>query len=242
MANNAPFATGPREALNAALMGGTAEIHREAERRPFMVAQFKGELPKEAYAAYLGRLWYVYEALEEVSEQLRSDDRVGPIVDPVLYRKDNIEKDLIAFAGPDWRQTIGESPASKAYAGRIREVAETCPPAFVAHQWLRYLGYVLGQEILRKLVSKSYGVGEEAMNFYSFPDIADPKEYLRGYHAKMNGMPLSDAEVEQVVAEGNCGFQLQIDLTDELAAEFGIGEATQQETDELLKKLAAEHP
>lgn len=241
MTKNSPFAT-EREALNAALMSGTAEIHRAAERVPFMVAFFKGELPREAYAAYLGRLWYVYDALEEAAESLRDDPNVGQLHSPELHRRDALERDLRFYVGDDWRSTIGESPAAKAYAARIREVAATFPPAFAPHHWLRYLGYVLGQEILRKLVAKSYGVGPEGMNFYDFPEIDDPKAYLGGYHKRMNAIPVDEEGTTRVVEEGNRAFQLQIDLTSELAAEFGIGEATEAETDALLNKLAAEHP
>lgn len=241
MASSHPFATGPREAINAALMQGTAEIHREAERRPFMVAQFKGELPKEAYAAYLGRLSYVYDALEETAEVIRQDSNVGPLYSPELFRREGLEKDLTALVGPGWRQTIPSTPASDAYAARIREIAVEHPPSWVAHQWLRYLGYVLGQGLIRGLLSKAYGP-DVPVAFYDFPDIAEPKEYLGGYHARMNAMKLSDDDVARVVAEGERAFQLQIDLTDELAREFGIGDVSEAETDELMDDLKAQHP
>lgn len=239
---NAPFATGPREALNAALMQGTGDVHREAERRPFMVSLFKGELPKDAYVGYIARLWFVYDALETSIEGLRDDPRVGRMYLPEMFRRDKIGEDLAFFLGADWRAQISESAATKAYTEHIRGVAATFPVGYVAHQWIRYLGYVLGQGILRKLVTGAYGVGEEAMNFYSFPSIEVPKEFLGKYHGLMNSIELTDDEVAKVVAEGNASFQMQIDLTDELAEEFGIGVATKEETEALLEKLNAEHP
>lgn len=238
---NHPFATGPREALNAALMQGTAEIHREAERRPFMVAQFKGELSKDAYAAYIGRLFYVYIALEEAAENLKGHPQVGPLYSPELFRVEKLDKDLTALVGPDWRKKIPPTPASEAYATRIREIAEEFPPAYVAHHWLRYMGYVLGQGLIRDLLRKTYG-RDVPVEFYSYPDIPEPKEYLRGYHARMNGMQLSPEEVQRVVDEGSRAFQLQIDLTDELAGDFGIGEVSAEETERLMDELNAKHP
>lgn len=239
---NAPFATGPREALNAALMQGTGEIHREAERRPFMVSLFKGELPKDAYVGYIARLWFVYDALESTIEALKDDPSVGRMYLPELFRRDKIGQDLAFFLGDDWRSQISESAATKTYTERVREIGSTFPAALVAHQWIRYLGYVLGQGILRKLVSGAYGVGEEAMNFYSFPSIDEPKAFLGRYHGLMNSIELTDDDVAIVVAEGNRAFQLQIDITDELADEFGIGVASKDETEALLEKLNAEHP
>jgi heme oxygenase len=46
-------------------MRDSAEIHRAAERRPFMVVFFKAELPKDAYIEYLGRLSFIYAALDQ---------------------------------------------------------------------------------------------------------------------------------------------------------------------------------
>lgn len=236
--------TGPVEVedgpLNAMLMGGTAVIHREAERVPFMVAFFKGELSREAYAAYLGRLFYVYEALEGAARGLTGD--AAWMDTPELYRLEKLEEDLRFWAGNDWRAKITPTPATKAYADRVREVAETAPHTFVAHHWLRYLGYVLGQELLRKLVRKAYGVADEGMAFYDFPAIEDPKVYLREYHAKMNGITLDEAAKREVVAEGFRAFALQKELTEELAADFGVGVATEGETEQLLDELKAEHP
>lgn len=240
MSNN-PFAT-EREALNAALMSGTAEIHRAAERVPFMVAFFKGELPIEAYNAYLGRLWYVYEALEEEAERLKDDPAVGQMFSPELFRADALDADLVSLVGDDWRARIPASPAAIAYAERIHEVAASFPPGFAPHHWLRSLGYLLGQELLRKLVVKAYGVGPESLNFYAFPAIEDPKTYLRGYHARMNAIALDEGGLERFVEEGDRAFQLQIDLTSELATDFGVGEADEEETAAILDKLAAEHP
>lgn len=241
MASSHPFATGPREALNAALMQGTAEIHREAERRPFMVAQFKGELPLEAYTAYLAALAPVYDALEEEAERLSEHPVVGPIHSPELFRREGLEKDLRALIGPEWRERVPVPAASRAYAARVHDVAAAFPPAYVAHHWLRYLGYVLGQELIRGLLRKAYGQ-DVPVAFYDYPDIAEPKEYLRGYHARMNAMPLREDEVARVVAEGSRAFQLQIDLTDELAVTFGIGAVSADETEKLMDDLRAQHP
>lgn len=226
-------------ALNVMLMQGSAVIHREAERVPFMVSFFKAELPRDAYAAYLGRLWYVYEALEDAATSAPADDPMSRFNTPELFRLERLGRDVAAYAGADWKQKITPSPATKAYADRIREIAGT--PRLVAHHWLRYLGYVLGQDILNRLTIKAYGE-DAARDFYAFPDIADPKGYLRQYHGKMNTLPLTDAQKAEIVDEGNRAFALQKELTEELAADFGIGATSEDETNRLMEDLAAEHP
>lgn len=228
--------------LNKRIFAGSAVIHRRAERRPFQVCFFKAELPRDAYVAYLGRLSFVYEAIEEADEALRGDPVVGRMHSPELHRRTAIARDLEFFAGPGWREGLKPSAATECYVERIRWARTEFPPAYVAHQWLRYLGNVLAQPILQRIMRKTYGLDEEGMDFYRFPRIPDPKAYLGEYHARMNSMPLGEEHKQKVVDEGSLAFQLQIDLTDELAAEFGITGPSEEEADRLLRSLAAEHP
>lgn len=229
-------------ALSQLLLEGSSVIHREAERRPFMVAFFKAELPRDAYVAWLGRQAHVYAALEETDDALRDDPIGGRMHAPELHRSAALDHDLRTLAGDGWRDVIGVSAAAEAYAERIRTVAEEFPPAFVAHQWLRYLGNVLAQDVLRRLVQKTYGLGDDAMTFYRFEGIADPRAYLREYHTRMNSMPLDDPGRKLVVEEGIEAFRLNIALTDELARDFGIGTYDAGETEALIRTLEAEHP
>jgi heme oxygenase len=228
--------------LSHKLLERSDKIHREAERRPFMVAFFKGQLPKESYGEWLARQWFVYSALEEVDDQLKDDPSVGRMYSPELHRRESLEKDLTFWIGDDWRSSVSETSAAKAYAERIREVGKDFPPAFVAHQWLRYLGNVLGQDMLKRLVSNPYGVTDEGLAFYQFPDVDDPKSYLGAYHARMNSIPLNDQEKDRVADEGVKAFELNIGLTDELASDFGIATSSKEEADKLVEKLSAEHP
>lgn len=228
--------------LSHKLLETTAVIHKEAERRPFMVTFFKTRLPKEAYAGWMARQWFVYSALEEVDTRLRDDPLLGTMYSPELHRAKSLEADLTYWIGDDWRSQVNESPAAKAYAERIREVGEQFPPGYIAHQWLRYLGNVLGQEMLRRLVTKTFGETNEGLSFYEFPDVPDPKAYLGAYHARMNSIPLDDEAKDRVAEEGTRAFQLNIDLTDELASDFGISASSEDETDKVLKEARDAHP
>lgn len=207
-----------------------------------MVSFFKGQLPRAAYGEWLLHQWYVYSALEQVDGELREDPAVGRMYSPELHRRQALEEDLAVWIGPDWRTAASESAAAKAYAERIRVVANEFPPAYVAHQWLRYLGNVLGQEMLKRLVQNPYGEGERGIAFYTFAEIADSKAYLGAYHARMNSIPLDDEGKDRVADEGVQAFQLNIGLTDELASDFGIAAGSEEEADKLVDELSAEHP
>jgi heme oxygenase (biliverdin-producing, ferredoxin) len=230
------------EPLSRSLFAGSAVIHRHAERRPFQVVFLKAQLPREAYVEYLGRLSYVYAALEETDEALRNDPLAGRMYSPELHRGAAIDRDMRFFSGSDWRNRFKPSPATEAYADRIRWTGEQLPPAFVAHQWLRYLGNVLAQRVLLRIMDKAYGLTGDGVAFYKFDGIADPRAYLGSYHERMNSMPLDDATRALVVEEGNRAFSLQIDFTDELAADLGIADPGAEEAERVLGELAAEHP
>ena len=230
------------EPLSRALFAGSAVIHRQAERRPFQVVFLKAELPREAYVEYLGRLSYVYAALEETDESLRDDPLAGRMFSPELHRSAAIDRDMRFFTDSDWRNRFKPSPATEAYADRIRWTGRELPAAFAAHQWLRYLGNVLAQRVLLRIMDKAYGLTDDGVAFYKFDDIADPRAYLGEYHARMNSMPLDAATRAAVVEEGNKAFSLQIDFTDELAADLGITGPGEEEAERVLSELAADHP
>lgn len=229
------------EPLNKALLEGSSVIHREAERRPFMVQFLKAQLPRDAYISYLGRLAFVYEALEEADVALKDDPVVGRMYSPELHRREAIDRDMTFFAGKDWRAGREPSPATKNYIERIRWCRDEAPPAFAAHQWLRYLGNVLGQKVLLGIMERAYGLTDEGTAFYRYP-VEDPRAFLASYHQKMNSMPIDDAMYELVVVEGSRAFGHQIDFVDELGRDFGITGPGEEETERIIAELSAEHP
>lgn len=226
----------PKEMLEA-----SSVVHRNAERRPFMVLFLKAQLPREAYVEYLGRLSFVYEALEEADDSLRDHPLVGVMHSPELHRSDSISKDMTFFAGSDWRDTRTLAPTTKDYVERIRWCANDAPPAFVAHQWLRYLGNVLAQPVLLRIMERAYGLTDEGTAFYRYP-VGDSRAYLRSYHERMNSMPLDEDQRNSVIEEGSRAFQHQIDFVDELASDLGITGPSEEEAERILAELAEQHP
>lgn len=212
--------------LSSLLRESTSKNHHDAERRPFMRTFFRYELPREAYVEWISRQWFVYDALETATEELASHPVVGVMRSPQLLRRPGLERDLAFFRGADWRTQIEASPVAEKYADRIRWAAAEEPHRWVAHQWLRYLGMLGGQEILRKICVKTFGLtetgGDDGMDFYRFPDIPVVGPFFGDFHGRMDGMALSDTEKAEVADEGNVGFLLNMELTDELARDFDI--------------------
>jgi heme oxygenase len=228
--------------LSTRVFSESSAVHRQAERRPFMVVFLKAQLPKDSYVEYLGRLSFVYEALERCDDALQDDPIVGRMHAPELHRSKAIAADLLSLGGPDRRSRATYSNAVRAYVERIEYVERELPAAFAAHQWLRYLGNVLAQPVLLRIMERAYGLTGEGTEFYRYDDIPDARAYVREYHERMNSMPLDGATADAVVDEANRAWRLQIDLTDELASDLGIAGPDEEETERVLQELAAHHP
>lgn len=219
-----PRPTGDTQALSSLLRASTAEIHKEAEQRPFMRAFFAGVLPRDAYIGWLARQWHLYRTIEAALDALRADRPDRGLVPRVLYRTDRIEGDLDHLTGCSWRNDGHLTPATRQYVERI-EGARGLPAGIVAHAWLRYMGNVGGRDTLRRLVAASIGADETdvaGLAFTDFSAVGEIRPFFADFHARLDALPLTDAEKAAAVGEADAGFRLNIALTDELADDFRI--------------------
>ncbi len=238
-----PKPVGAADALSTLLREGTSHNHREAERRPFMRVFFKGELPREAYVGWISRQWHVYAALESALQSAADDAVIGGIVPAELHRRERLEQDLAFLAGSDWNPDDHLSPATKTYVDRIEWAAAEFAPGVIAHAWLRYLGNVGGQQVLKRLVNSSIGTDgrdgpddPRGIAFTDYSALGEVGPFFRGFHGRMDAMPLDDAQKQRVVQEGDLGFRLNMQLTDELAEDFRI-EAPEGDPDQEYEAL-----
>jgi len=219
-----PRPTGEADALSTLLRASTAEVHKEAEARPFMRALFAGALPRDAYIGWLARQWHLYRALEQGLGALPANIPEQGLVPGALHRTARIEADLDHLTGGDWRHQDHLTPATNAYMDRI-ESTFTFPAGLVAHAWLRYMGNVGGRDVLRRLVAGSIDAPEgddRGLAFTDYSAIGEIRPFFADFHAKLDALPLSDPDKARTVREADAGFRLNIALTDELAADYSI--------------------
>lgn len=222
-----PRPAGPADALSTRLRSETAEVHRAAEQRPFMLAFFNGELDRAAYVDWLRRQRHVYGVLEQALTALPEGDPASRVVPAVLHRAARIEADLDDLTGCDWRADDHATPATAAYVERIEQAADA-PPRLLAHAWLRYLGNVGGRDVLRRLTAEAIGVdpttaGDTGLRVTDYSALGDEVgPFFREFHAALDALPLTAAEQDDVVTEARIGFSHNIALTDELAADHGL--------------------
>lgn len=207
----APAATG----LASKLRVGTQETHQRAESQTFMARLVKGDLVRADLRNLTAQLLPVYEALEDAARGLAEDPVFGGVHDPALNRLPALRADLEALSEPG--EEVPVLPAARAYAERIRSVANSAP-AMLAHHYTRYLGDLSGGQALGAIFSRSLGLtsGLPGISFYHFADIAKVKPYKDNYRVQLDTAPLTEAEQDIVVAEAKVAFELNQALFREL--------------------------
>lgn len=202
--------------LSVRLRTGTRVQHETAETQTFITRLMKGELDRAAYADFLAQHYAIYVALERSGETLRAAGSDEGIVLDELVRVPSLEADLEHLFGAAWRTTIEILPATQAYATRLGEL-DSWLGGWVAHAYTRYLGDLSGGQIIRTMLQRHYGLGEEGVAFYRFPGIAKPKVFKDEYRAALDAVPFDEAERERVLEEANVAFRCNEAMFVELA-------------------------
>lgn len=202
--------------LALALDDGTRKSHSVAENTAFVTGFFRGIATKQSFGQLVTTLYFVYEAMESAFDE-STDPCVQALDYPTLRRLPALEEDMAYFHGPQWRESVAPSTATKKYAARIREVATDAPYLLVAHMYTRYLGDLFGGQMMGGMARRSMGLEEaKGTAFYEFDDIKATKPFIEEWYTKLNLLELTDAQKQAIVDEGNLVFALNIEVFEEL--------------------------
>ncbi|MBI4779877.1 MAG: heme oxygenase (biliverdin-producing) [Oscillatoriophycideae cyanobacterium NC_groundwater_1537_Pr4_S-0.65um_50_18] len=203
--------------LASKLREGTKKAHSMAENVGFVKCFLKGVVEKNSYRKLVSNLYFVYSAMEEEMEKLRSHPIVSKIYFAELNRKASLEQDLQYYYGSNWREQIAPSEAAKAYVARIHEISATQPELLAAHSYTRYLGDLSGGQILKGIAQRGMNLSEgEGTAFYEFKEIPDEKAFKAKYRQSLDELPIDDATADRIVDEANAAFGMNMKMFNEL--------------------------
>lgn len=197
--------TRPHDGLATLLRDGTAEVHRHAERSPFVHALFRGELDSRAVVAFFAQQLPLYSAMEERLREGEDDPVLAPVRFPELWRTAALHKDLAALGD-------GPTEASEATNRLVERVRTVSSAQLVAHLYTRYLGDLSGGQAISKVLQKKYKL--DPLAFYSFDDIDDPNAFKHLYRDRLDALPLDDATKSEVVEEAIVAFNMAREVMD----------------------------
>jgi len=196
---------------------GTQQSHTNAEHTGFMKNFLSGGITKESFCQLLSNLYFVYSQLESELQSHQTDPMISKMYFPELNRKANLEKDLSFYYGEHWPDNITPSPAAQTYVSRLRELSTTEPTLLIAHSYTRYMGDLSGGQSLKKIVQSVFNLEEhQGICFYVFDEIPDLNEFKNLYRQRLNELILSEELQDQVVAEANNAFTLNIAMLRDL--------------------------
>lgn len=159
--------------------------------------------------------------MEEVIEANKEHPFIKPIYFPELNRRSSLEKDLAYYYGANWQDEIFLSDATKIYVNRIKKIGEEKPELLVAHAYTRYLGDLSGGQLLKKIAQRAMNLSSgDGLAFYEFNSISDEQEFKQNYKRAMDSLPLTTDLAEQIVAEANLSFTMNMKMFQELETSF----------------------
>jgi len=207
--------------LATQLREGTSKSHSMAENVSFVKSFLGGVVDKDCYRKLVSNLYFVYSAMEEAMEKNKDNPIIAPIYFRELNRRKSLEKDLEYFYGENWRTTILISDATQLYVDRIAMVSEERPELLVAHAYTRYLGDLSGGQILKKIAQRAMNLSDgKGLSFYEFDDVNDEQQFKQNYKKALDSLGLDLNLADQIVAEANLSFTMNMKMFQELDTNF----------------------
>lgn len=197
----------PVPALSLALREGTREQHGQAEGMAFVERLLAGDLDRAAYTDLAVQQLAIYTALEQAGAELRAAGGDHGLVFEELTRVPAIERDLAFLVGTDWPERVVFLPATRAYAERLAACSSDVA-TYAAHAYTRYLGDLSGGQVVKRMVQRHYGLTDEGVAFYDFPEIHKLKPFKDVYRERLDQLPLDAGQRAAVVAEAQVAFSL----------------------------------
>nr|UAD87832.1 heme oxygenase [Gracilaria textorii] len=203
------------------LREGTTKAHSMAENVSFVKSFLGGVVDKKSYRRLVANLFFVYTALEEEIEKNKNHFVVQSIYFPELNRTFSLQQDLEYYYGSNWEEQVCPSLATKIYVDRIRNISINQPELLIAHAYTRYMGDLSGGQILKKIAQTAMNLSSnEGTAFYNFHNIKDDKRFKIIYRQALDDAPIDQIQIEQIIAEANIAFNLNMKVFQELNSNF----------------------
>jgi heme oxygenase len=204
--------------LSQRLRAETRDAHVLAERSGIMATLLRGKITRDAYVSLLRNLAGIYRPLEEELDRHAGHAALVGIDLHALRRLASLENDIAALDVDAPHDAWAEQPATREYAARLRELGRSSPELLLAHAYVRYMGDLSGGQMLKNVVAKSLGIGDDepGLAFYAFPRIADPVPFKHAFREALDAAERVVPSADAIVREAQSGFALHERLFREL--------------------------
>lgn len=202
--------TGIMEILKEA----TAEQHRDAERRQLQKEMVRGQLAAETYAAWLGQMFLVHQALREKIAVPRADrpPLAAIVVDEGLH-VGHLRADLAAFGIE--ADDVAPLPSTQRAIQSIAQASESDPLSLLGYNYVLE-GSMNGNQYIARALQHAPGIN--AMSYLDpYGEMQRPS--WQAYRERMNEAGFEEAQGERMVAAAREMFTFIAEMSDELTRE-----------------------
>ncbi|MBN6034875.1 heme oxygenase (biliverdin-producing) [Amycolatopsis sp. 195334CR] len=210
--------------FSESLRNSTKAVHERAHHSSYMDALLSGSLTLEGYGLLAAQYYFIYRALEQVTDAMAGDPVGGDFVIDELRRLPALEADLAFLLGENWAEKIEPVPATTAYVARLGRMTDWAG-GYVAHHYTRYLGDLAGGQVVRALLKKTYDVTGPGALFYDFESAGSPSAFRKRYRALLDAAPWGVDERRRIIDETLMAFELNIAVLADLAETTGLESA-----------------
>ena len=197
----------------------TSLLHSAAEHTGYIKKLVDGEASVEGYAEYLYNLEKMYQAIEKALDENEQNEVVKPFVTKELYRSELMRQDL-AFLLGDKLSSMQPLASTEACVAKIEALSTSQPELVVAYAYTRFLADLFGGRMFLSLLSTSYKIDQQSLNYYQFPEINDLRGYVMKYHNMLADIQLSDEMKIDFINEVNNAYIYNLAISNELDAKL----------------------
>ena len=197
----------------------TSLLHSAAENTGYIKKLMDGTASVEGYAEYIFNLERMYRAIEVALDKNENNEIVKPFVTKELYRSELMRKDLEFLLG-DKLDSMKLLASTEACVAKIEELSEKSPELVVAYAYTRFLADLFGGRTFLSLLSTSYNISAEGLNYYRFPEITDLRGYVMKYHKMLADINLTEEKKIDFINEVNNAYIYNLAISNELYAKL----------------------
>ena len=197
----------------------TSLLHSAAENTGYIKKLMDGTASVEGYAEYIFNLERMYRAIEVALDKNENNEIVKPFVTKELYRSELMRKDLEFLLG-DKLDSMKLLASTEACVAKIEELSEKSPELVVAYAYTRFLADLFGGRTFLSLLSTSYNISAEGLNYYRFPEITDLRGYVMKYHKMIADINLTEEKKIDFINEVNNAYIYNLAISNELDAKL----------------------
>lgn len=198
--------------LMTILKENTKKDHDRLETLVFFKEIIKGTLPLESYIRYLRLLAVIHNTLER-ELRLSDDERIKKIWHSQMAKYHLLIEDLDYYSDKLIKDVLKSVDLTQQFASLIRNQSKKGALHLLGYFYV-FEGSTRGSVKLRELLRKNFDITmESSRGLYYFINYADKvQQNWENFVNKMNGLGLSEGEIEKVCLAAKDCFQRLYDI------------------------------